>query len=141
MEPFGYIISLFYSLVGYTYFLATKGKTFDLEPFKTFWHDRIKVGCGSLSVQQPVPVAMPVVDCVLAAWHGSQRARWGLLIDSTSPRVQQPVPTATPCGWAGALLACLLPASPCHTLSPTSACLCLCQAQYACTPHRIRCKT
>lgn len=44
MEPFGYIISLFYSLVGYTYFLATKGKTFDLEPFKTFWHQRIKVG-------------------------------------------------------------------------------------------------
>ncbi|KXZ44965.1 hypothetical protein GPECTOR_60g743 [Gonium pectorale] len=41
MEPFGYIISLFYTLVGYTYFLA-KGRVFDLEPFKEYWHSHYK---------------------------------------------------------------------------------------------------
>ncbi|KAG2482395.1 hypothetical protein HYH03_018673 [Edaphochlamys debaryana] len=42
MEPIAYIISLFYSLVGYTYFMATKGGIFDLQPFKEFWHAHIK---------------------------------------------------------------------------------------------------
>ncbi|PNH06182.1 Calcium uniporter protein, mitochondrial [Tetrabaena socialis] len=42
MEPIAYIISLFYSLLGYSYFLATKGGTFDLQPFKEFWQKHIK---------------------------------------------------------------------------------------------------
>ncbi|KAG2454450.1 hypothetical protein HYH02_001469 [Chlamydomonas schloesseri] len=42
MEPIAYIISLFYSLVGYTYFMATKGGVFDLQPFKEFWQTHFK---------------------------------------------------------------------------------------------------
>lgn len=43
MEPIAYIISLFYSLVGYTYFLATRGHgVFDLAPFKEFWYTHLK---------------------------------------------------------------------------------------------------
>jgi len=41
MEPFGYVISLFYSLVAYIYFMATRGRVFDLEPFHEYWTDRI----------------------------------------------------------------------------------------------------
>lgn len=42
MEPFGYIIQLFYQLVAYTYFLITNGKVFDLGPFRETWTDRFK---------------------------------------------------------------------------------------------------
>lgn len=41
MEPIGYIISLFYSICAYVYFLGTKGSQFDLGPFKEFWSQRI----------------------------------------------------------------------------------------------------
>jgi len=41
MEPIGYIISLFYSICAYVYFLGTKGSQFDLAPFKEFWSKRI----------------------------------------------------------------------------------------------------
>lgn len=46
MEPIAYIISLFYSLLGYTYFMATKGGVFDLQPFKEFWQTHYKVRGG-----------------------------------------------------------------------------------------------
>ena len=42
MEPFGFILQLFYQLVAYTYFLSTNGKVFDLQPFKETWTDRFK---------------------------------------------------------------------------------------------------
>ncbi|GFR49427.1 hypothetical protein Agub_g11484 [Astrephomene gubernaculifera] len=41
MEPIAYMISLGYMLLGYTYFLVTKGQVFDLGPFKAFWLTRI----------------------------------------------------------------------------------------------------
>ena len=37
----GYMISLFYSICAYVYFLGTKGSQFDLGPFKEFWSKRI----------------------------------------------------------------------------------------------------
>lgn len=43
MEPIAYMISLFYSLLAYTYFLATRGAVFDLQPFKDYWFERLKV--------------------------------------------------------------------------------------------------
>lgn len=39
--PAAYIISLFYSLCAYTYFMLTRGATFDLGPFRSFWSERI----------------------------------------------------------------------------------------------------
>lgn len=41
MEPFSYIISLFYSVVAYTYFLFTRDP-FDLRPFSQYWISRLK---------------------------------------------------------------------------------------------------
>eukprot|EP00983_Pelagomonas_calceolata_P089899 1157357-Pelagomonas_calceolata.AAC.9 len=41
MQTAGYIISLFYSICAYVYFLGTKGSQFDLGPFKEFWSQRI----------------------------------------------------------------------------------------------------
>ena len=43
MEPFSYVINLFYSIVGYTFFMATKGHVFDLKPFSSFWRNRARV--------------------------------------------------------------------------------------------------
>lgn len=42
MEPIAYIISLFYSIVAYTYFLFTRD-AFDLGPFREFWGKHFKV--------------------------------------------------------------------------------------------------
>ncbi|MEW5315383.1 MAG: hypothetical protein WDW38_006817 [Sanguina aurantia] len=41
MEPFGYVIQLFYSLVAYSYFMATRG-VFDLDPMRRSWHMHFK---------------------------------------------------------------------------------------------------
>eukprot|EP00798_Chlamydomonas_sp_ICE-L_P030694 gene30694-35721_t len=42
MEPFGYIISLFYSLVAYAYFMITRGAVFDAAPFREFWMGKLR---------------------------------------------------------------------------------------------------
>eukprot|EP00798_Chlamydomonas_sp_ICE-L_P030471 gene30471-35482_t len=53
MEPFGYIIQLFYSLVAYAYFLSTRGAVFDLAPFRDFWMGRIsRSKMGQLNVDE-----------------------------------------------------------------------------------------
>eukprot|EP00798_Chlamydomonas_sp_ICE-L_P028791 gene28791-31979_t len=41
MEPFSYIIQLFYSLVAYAYFMLMRGAEFDLSAFREFWVGRI----------------------------------------------------------------------------------------------------
>ena len=43
MEPIAYIISLFYSLVAYSYFLLSRGNVFDLGPMQEYWTNRFKV--------------------------------------------------------------------------------------------------
>ncbi|KAG1665555.1 hypothetical protein FOA52_000701 [Chlamydomonas sp. UWO 241] len=53
MEPFGYIIQLFYSFLAYIYFLSTKGAVFDLGPFRAFWSERFrKQGMSSVKFDQ-----------------------------------------------------------------------------------------
>lgn len=53
MEPIAYLISLFYTFVGYTYFLATRGNVFDLKPFQEasidYFKARLRIGLGYLS--------------------------------------------------------------------------------------------
>ena len=43
LQPFSYIIGLFYSLVGYSYFLLSRGQVFDLTQMKESWTARFKV--------------------------------------------------------------------------------------------------
>ncbi|GIL89140.1 hypothetical protein Vretifemale_17016, partial [Volvox reticuliferus] len=42
MEPIGYIISLVYTLLGYFFFIYTKGHPFDLQPVKEWYARRLK---------------------------------------------------------------------------------------------------
>lgn len=42
-EPVAYTVSVIYSIIAYTYFLATRGRVFDLLPFYTHWHSSTKV--------------------------------------------------------------------------------------------------
>ncbi|GAX82635.1 hypothetical protein CEUSTIGMA_g10061.t1 [Chlamydomonas eustigma] len=42
MEPIAYIVSLVYSLIGYTYFLLSRGNVMDLEPMRQYWSQRFK---------------------------------------------------------------------------------------------------
>ncbi|EFJ41605.1 hypothetical protein VOLCADRAFT_107657 [Volvox carteri f. nagariensis] len=54
MEPIGYIISLFYTMLGYFFFIYTKGHPFDLHPVKEWYIQRLKgerllsSGCAEL---------------------------------------------------------------------------------------------
>ncbi|GLC71920.1 hypothetical protein PLESTF_001181200 [Pleodorina starrii] len=43
MEPVGYMISLFYSVLGFVFFIYTRGHPFDLHPVKEWYAKRIKV--------------------------------------------------------------------------------------------------
>lgn len=42
MEPYGYILSLFYSLLAYLYFFLTRGSYLDYGPFREYWTQRTK---------------------------------------------------------------------------------------------------
>ena len=44
MEPIAYILSLMYAIVGYLYFLATRGSSqLELGSFKQYWSERLKL--------------------------------------------------------------------------------------------------
>lgn len=46
MEPIGYLISLFYTLLGSWFFIYTKGHPFDLQPVKEWYAKTYQVCCG-----------------------------------------------------------------------------------------------